>query len=264
MADKDSYSDIVPDFLSAGTIKGDKIVNPAGDELGKIENLMIDLQDGRVAYAVLSFGGFLGMGDKLFAIPWQAFSFRPYERAFLLDIPRDILEKAEGFDKDNWPITREELSRTYTYYGYQPYWRIESERIARTESSTSRENPDFLSADSIKGDKVVNRTGEDLGKIEELMIDLQDGRVAYAVLSFGGFLGIGNKLFGIPWHALSLRVHEHAFLLDIPKDMLKRAEGFDKHNWPITNREWLANLYKFYGYQPYWRTEVVENRPGNI
>jgi sporulation protein YlmC with PRC-barrel domain len=282
MADKDN-SDIIPDFLSAGTIKGDRIVNAAGDELGKIEEIMIDLQDGRVAYAVLSFGGFLGMGDKLFAVPWQAFSLRPYERAFLLDIPRDVLENADGFYKDHWPITREELSRTYTYYGYQPYWQAEiagqarkagtfkeipgergTERISRTESTTSRENPDFLSADSLKGDKVVNRAGEDLGKIEELMIDLDNGKVAYTVLSFGGFLGIGNKLFAFPWQALSLRVHEHAFLLDIPKDVLKQAEGFDKRNWPATNREWLANLYRFYGYQPYWRPEMVENRPGNI
>jgi sporulation protein YlmC with PRC-barrel domain len=282
MASRD-YQDFLPEFLSAGTIKGDRIVNATGDDLGKIEELMIDLQDGRVAYAVLSFGGFLGLGDKLFAITWQAFSLRPSEHAFLLDIPRDVLEKAEGFDKGNWPITREELSRSYTYYGYQPYWRIgatgqarptgtftgisgeiETEGAARTGSTASRKNPDFLSADTIKGDKVVNRAGEDLGKIEELMIDLQDGKVAYTVLSFGGFLGIGNKLFGIPWQALSLRVHEHAFLLDIPKDVLKRAEGFDKNNWPATNREWLANMYRFYGYQPYWRTEVVENRPGNI
>ena len=68
-----------------------------------------------------------------------------------------------------------------------------------------RDNPDFLSASTIKGDKVVNRAGEDLGKIEELMIDLQDGRVAYAVLSFGGFLGMGDKLFAIPWKAFTLR-----------------------------------------------------------
>ena len=133
MADKDN-PDIFPGFLSAGTIKGERIVNAAGDNLGKIEELMIDLQDGRVAYAVLSFGGFLGMGDKLFAIPWQAFSLRPYARAFLFDIPRDVLEKAEGFDKDNWPITREELSRTYTYYGYQLYWQAEVlKRFARRQ-----------------------------------------------------------------------------------------------------------------------------------
>ncbi|MCO5384336.1 MAG: PRC-barrel domain-containing protein [Methanosarcina barkeri] len=127
-----------------------------------------------------------------------------------------------------------------------------------------RYNPEFLSASTIKGDKVVNRAGEDLGKIEELMIDLQDGRIAYAVLSFGGFLGMGNKLFAIPWNALTLRVHEHAFLLDIPKETLEKAEGFDKDNWPTTNREWLATMYIFYGYQPYWQTERVEARPGNI
>jgi hypothetical protein len=98
-----------------------------------------------VAYAVLSFGGFLGMADKYFAIPWNAFKLRAHEHAFTLDIPRNVLEKAEGFDKDKCPTTREELSRTYTYYGYQPYWQTgmagetgmprgaESERVTRAE-----------------------------------------------------------------------------------------------------------------------------------
>jgi sporulation protein YlmC with PRC-barrel domain len=132
------------------------------------------------------------------------------------------------------------------------------------ETMAHRDNPEFLSASTIKGDKVINTAGEDLGKIEELMIDLRDGRVAYAVLSFGGFLGLGNKLFAIPWNALSLRVHEHAFVLDIPKETLEKAEGFDKDNWPVTSREWLSSMYSYYGYQPYWQTEVLENRPGNI
>jgi len=140
----------------------------------------------------------------------------------------------------------------------------ESERMARMGSKASRNNPDFLSASKIKGNKVVNIAGEDLGKIDELMIDLEDGRVAYVVLSFGGFLGLGNKLFAFPWQALELKIHDHAFLLNVPKETLKKAEGFDKDNWPITNREWLATMYNFYGYQPYWRIEIVENRPGNI
>ena len=120
----------------------------------------------------------------------------------------------------------------------------------------SRENPQFLSASTIKGDKVVNRAGEDLGKIEELMIDLEDGRVAYAVLSFGGFLGMGNKLFAIPWKALSLRPNEHSFLLNVDKEVLEKAEGFDKDNWPTTNREWLGSMYNYYGHKPYWQVEV--------
>ncbi len=269
-----------PDFLSAGTLKGDKVINRVGEDLGKIEELMIDLQSGRLAYAVLSFGGFLGMGDKLFAIPWQALTLRPrehtlvHEHAFVLDIPKETLERAEGFEKDRWPLAREELSRTYTYYGYQPYWQAgvaagvpgetESERMARMGTMTGRENPDFLSASTIKKDKVVNKAGEGLGKIEELMIDIQDGRVAYAVLSFGGFLGLGGKFFAIPWQALTLKPHDHVFLLDVPKNILEKAEGFDKDHWPVTNREWLATMYRYYGYQPYWQTERIENRPGNI
>ena len=212
------------------------------------------------------------MGDKLFAIPWQALSLRLHEHAFTLDIPRDVLEKAEGFDKDNWPVTREELSRTYTYYGYQPYWQTGvSGRTTQAGTSTgargviesqgpagpgSRENPDFLSADSIKSDKVVNRDGDNIGKIEELMIDLQDGRIAYAVISHGGFLGIGSKLFAIPWQSFSLRVHEHAFVLDIPKETLDKAKGIDKDNWPLTRDE-LSSTFTYYGYQPYWQTGAV-------
>lgn len=265
-----------PDFLSASTIKKDKVVNSEGEDLGKIEELMIDLQSGRIGYAVLSFGGFLGLSDKLFAIPWQALTLRLHEHAFLLEIPKETLEKAEGFEKDKWPLTREELSRTYTYYGYQPYWQaavvgqagmpeeVESERTARTGTLAGRDNPDFVSASTIKGDKVVNRAGEHLGKIEDLMIDLHDGSVAYAALSFGGFLGLGGKLFAIPWEALQLKLHDHAILLDVPKDVLEKAEGFDKDHWPVTNREWLATMYSYYGYQPYWQTKRIENRPGNL
>ncbi|WP_269849981.1 PRC-barrel domain-containing protein [Methanosarcina horonobensis] len=256
--------------MSASTLKGDKVVNRAGEDIGKIEELMIDLRDGRVGYAVLSFGGFLGMGDKLFAIPWKALQLRLHDHEFLLDVPKETLENAEGFDKDNWPLTtREELSRTYSYYGYQPYWQTEvtgqtgvpgetrTERAARMERTSSRENPDFLSAGTITGDKVVNRAGNDVGKIEELMIDLQDGKVAYAVVSHGGFLGIGNKLFAVPWQALQLRVHEHKFLLDVPKETLDKEEGFDKDNWPL-HRETLSRTYTNYGYQPYWEIVTAE------
>ncbi|HWR25020.1 MAG TPA: PRC-barrel domain-containing protein [Methanosarcina sp.] len=67
--------------------------------------------------------------------------------------------------------------------------------------------PEFLSASTIKGDKVVNTAGEDLGRIEELIVDLENNKIAYAVLSFGGFLGIADKLFAIPMQALKLSTH---------------------------------------------------------
>jgi sporulation protein YlmC with PRC-barrel domain len=121
----------------------------------------------------------------------------------------------------------------------------------------SRENSNFLSASALKGDKVVNRAGEDLGQVEDFMIDLENGRIAYAVLSFGGFLGMGNKLFAIPWQALKLELYEHAFILDVNKEILEKAEGFEKGKWPLTCEE-LSRVYTYYGYQPYWKKGVLE------
>src|SRR6266542_2627241 len=89
-----------------------------------------------------------------------------------------------------------------------------------------------LSAGTLTGDRVRNSAGEDLGKIEEIMIDIPTGRVAYAVLSFGGFLGMGNKLFAVPWEALTVDEVNHEFVMNADKQMLESAPGFDKDNWP--------------------------------
>src|SRR5665647_527868 len=77
-----------------------------------------------------------------------------------------------------------------------------SSEIQGVENMT---NPNFLSVSTLKGHNVVNKAKEDLGKIEDLMIDFKNDRIAYAVLSFGGFLGVGNKLFAVPWKAIEHR-----------------------------------------------------------
>jgi sporulation protein YlmC with PRC-barrel domain len=113
-----------------------------------------------------------------------------------------------------------------------------------------------LSATTIIGDQVKNTAGQDLGELKELMIDMQTGRVAYAVLSFGGFLGMGDKLFAIPWEALTLNPEQHTFTLNVSKEKLQNAPGFDRDHWPETAGEgdaWLQGIYDYYGYQPYWR-----------
>ncbi|MEX2260486.1 MAG: PRC-barrel domain-containing protein [Bryobacteraceae bacterium] len=113
--------------------------------------------------------------------------------------------------------------------------------------------PRILSATAIVGDKVVSTSDEDLGKIEELMIDLDRGSIAYAVLSFGGFLGIGDKLFAVPWSAFRLELEKGHFILDVDRAVLEKAPGFDKDNWPdMADRNWAAKLHRHYGSRPYW------------
>ncbi len=113
--------------------------------------------------------------------------------------------------------------------------------------------PNVLSSSSLCSDRVKNETGDDLGKIEDLMIDLHSGRIAYAVLSFGGFLKMGNKLFAIPWEALRLDTVKQEFVLHIDKSRLEQATGFDKDNWPnMADPTFGSTLYRQYGFKPYW------------
>lgn len=114
--------------------------------------------------------------------------------------------------------------------------------------------PDVMSATTMIGDRVRNMAGENLGKLEEIMIDMEQGRVAYAVLSFGGVLGMGNKLFAVPWDALSVDTDQHEMVLNVERETLENAPGFDKDNWPGTEggNQWLVDVYDYYGYEPYW------------
>jgi len=92
--------------------------------------------------------------------------------------------------------------------------------------------PQMMSALTVTGDSVKNSAGEDLGRIEDLVIDVQSGRVNYAVLSFGGFLGVAGKLFAVPWEALELDADSHAFILDIEKAALVDAPEAEPMYWP--------------------------------
>jgi hypothetical protein len=107
-------------------------------------------------------------------------------------------------------------------------------------------------------DNVVNPKGEDLGEIKDFMIDTENGRVVYAVLSFGGLWGLGDKLFAIPMDALRVDTNKERFVTDLRKEQLEDAPGFDKNNWPGTpDREFVTRVYTHYGYEPYYDREMA-------
>ncbi|MDP2397158.1 MAG: PRC-barrel domain-containing protein [Burkholderiales bacterium] len=110
--------------VKASSIIGTDVVNPNGDNLGDIKEVVIDPKTGKVAYAVVSFGGFLTMGEKLFAIPFSSFNYDQTENEYVLDISKERLEAAPGFDADDWPLmTDEKWNRdVYKYYERLPYW----------------------------------------------------------------------------------------------------------------------------------------------
>ena len=107
--------------LTASSIVGDSVENPQGEKLGTIDNLMINIKSATVEYAVIEFGAFLGIGGKLFAIPFTELKLNPKKRVFVLDRDREFLESLPGFDKQHWPDTND-----HYYNDVNMYWRISS------------------------------------------------------------------------------------------------------------------------------------------
>lgn len=108
--------------------------------------------------------------------------------------------------------------------------------------------PGLMGATTLVGDDVCNPHGEDVGEIKEIMLDMRSGEVAYAVLSFGGFLGMGEKLFAVPWRALKLDTENKRFVLNVDQDRLKNAPGFHKSNWPdMADQSWAREIHTYYG-----------------
>jgi sporulation protein YlmC with PRC-barrel domain len=111
----------------------------------------------------------------------------------------------------------------------------------------------MMTASRLCGNKVINHQNETLGQVDEIVIDLPSGRVAYAAMASGGFLGLGERLFAVPWTALRYDAGRECFLMDARKETFENAPGFDKDHWPTqAQSEWHDSVHRFYGAPLYW------------
>ncbi|HYD80471.1 MAG TPA: PRC-barrel domain-containing protein [Paucimonas sp.] len=133
---------VTPDLGRASKLIGTDVVDAQGRKIGDIQDIVLDRTRGQVAYAVVSFGGTLGVGSKYFAIPWQA--LRPdAEDKLVLNVDREKLRNAPGFDKDRWPDMASEQWNTETarYYNQRPYWEgMTAARRGQQSSGSSGES----------------------------------------------------------------------------------------------------------------------------
>lgn len=113
-----------PRLMTSSTLTGDAVVNAANEMLGTISDIMLDVESGRVAYAVMASGGFMGVGERLSAVPWSALRLDPQRRCFVLDADRNTLDKAPGFDRSRWPSEADAQWHrdVHRHYGSRPYW----------------------------------------------------------------------------------------------------------------------------------------------
>lgn len=218
---KDAHGAHAVRIIKATDVSGRDVRNAAGQDIGEIQELAIDVGRGRIAYAVVE----LTRGEnRLIAVPWS--SLRHHENHCQLDLASDRrVGDAPAIERTSWPdMTDGDFDRRISdFYRTRPYGQDMQVPPGRTFQ--------IMKASEIIGGDVRSTTNEDLGSIDDLALDLNSSRVAYTVVSFGGIFGFGDKLFAIPMESFT-RNADGKWVLALSKERLKDAPGFDKKNWP--------------------------------
>ena len=232
-------------LIASDRVEGTAVYDAHGKRIGKVERLVIDKASGCVAYAVLSFGGFLGIGADHYPIPWPMLDYDEKLGGYRVDITEEQLKNAPKIEQgESWEQANRDRDEEVHDYWEQP------------APVQERQTSSLITSDRVEGMPVYDARGKRIGKVERLMIDKLTGRIAYAILSFGGFLGIGEDHYPIPWSMLTYNEKPDGFQLDITEEQLKNAPKIEQgENWEQTNRARNQNVYDYWEVRYYWLVE---------
>lgn len=305
-SDRDLNRDVKSDWgekvapagtVRASTLIGTNVYNRQDKQLGEIKDIVLDRDGRKIGYVVLSYGGLLGMGDKLFAVPRDMIHRTGAQDRAYVELDEQTLKSAPGFDKSKWPTAAnaDYYRQLDDYYhrtgrsaepaGAKINEPMKSDTTVKEKDLTVKHDSTMKSdgtmehdvtvktdkteiparpaadqmgtvdgnlqwdrrASELIGSKVENSSGANLGKINDLVLDWNKGEVRYAVLSYGGLLGMGDKLFAVPIDSFHSQGDKRELILDVPQDQLKNAPGFDQNHWPnMADPQWSKSVDEHY------------------
>jgi sporulation protein YlmC with PRC-barrel domain len=226
--------------MRASKLLGAEVRNPEGEKLGAIKDLIVDVKGDRVNYAVLSFEGALGLGDKLFAYPIKAFQPTPGKDELVLNVDKDKMKNAPGFERNRWPdLGKDRYRKEVDRY-------FEANAVGATPPGER-----LMRVSELIGKKVQSRDGRNAGKIEDVVVNPANERIRYAVLAFDKAWSPDDKLVPVPFAAFRFPVRDgRGPVLDATREQLANARRIDDSAWPDINtrafrREMDAFLSRF-------------------
>jgi len=231
-------------------LKGREVVGSDNQKLGKLEDTVVDLQSGHILYAIIGSGGVLGAGEKKIAIAPQAFTgmsgnnlqFNGDKAKF-----NGSPEFTKDMDKTNELGKADFVNNVYQYSGQTAWWQGANAPASSGQFENVHKTSDLV------GKNIKNVADEDMGKVDNVMLNLPTGRVAYLILSPAASLGVGNNLYALPPNSFSMNKDGKSLTSDITKEKLAGAPHFDKNNWAqISDPAWAAQVYQYYGKQAYF------------
>jgi len=234
----------------ASKLIGTEVRNNAGQKIGKIDDFVVDLESGRVLYSVLSVGGFIGIGDRLVAVPTAA--LREQGSELRLDADKQKLTQAPPYSKDADRLAEMTspgfVGEMYRYFGQTTWWQTANMADAGKFGNVQR-------AGDLNHKDVKNVSNQKIADVQDVMIDVPAGRVAYVILDTEHALGLNEKLLAVPPNALTPGAEGKYLVTDLDRSKLAGAPAFDKDNWPnLSDPSYAAKVYAFFGKQPYFET----------
>ncbi|HLP78898.1 MAG TPA: PRC-barrel domain-containing protein [Candidatus Paceibacterota bacterium] len=236
----------------ASKVIGREVRSNSDQKIGKIDDLVVDLESGRILYAVVSAGGFIGVGDRLVAVPVSVFTEQ--NKQLRLDADKQKLTDAPQFvssgDKRDEMFSPAFAGSVNKYFGGNATW---------MEDSSGKIGGKFgnvHTANDLIGMDVRNVSNETIAKVENVMVDLSAGRVPYVVLSPDRSLNLSagrDALYAIPPNALTASGDGKTLNTGIDKQKLASAPHFNKNQWPdMANHSWATRVYEYFGKEPYF------------
>jgi len=291
-----SRADRLNDAAKASDLIGMTVKNYQNEKLGKVEDLAVDVESGRIVQVILSTGGFIGIGDTLMAVPPSALHRDVALKVLHLDADKEKLQGAPKFEMSKWAENSDckHLAEVYRLYGEEPAFTFiqkgdavpnASPNTLSTPRAGETLDKDRISiksqcmipvsrlsqvqkASKLMGTPVKNLQDEKLGKVENILVDLPSGRLVAVIVSSGGFLGIGDELSAIPPTALRFTTDRDTLQLDASKEMLSNAPHFKANQWPdLGQPSYAGGVYRAYGVQPYFATNLTaepDNTASNV
>ena len=210
-------------LMRASQLIGKNVENPQGENLGEIKDLVIDVNNERVFYAILEFGGFLGLGEKLFAYPVRSFNQTSADTdKLVLNVDKDKLKAAPGFARDSWPDWLTYGKQVDKYYG-------------KTVKLKPMANQKLVRASELIGKDVNDRMDKDMGEIDDMVVNMNSGRIHYAVLEFDQSWNLNDKLISLPLRAFNYVAGDQDLMLNIDRDSIDTKRAYQKDSWPDIN-----------------------------
>ena len=262
----------------ASDVIGMEVKNYQDERLGKVDDLLVDLEHGRVVEVVLSVGGTMGIGNTLVLAPPAILHYEDNTKILHLEADKDKLKNAPKFEASNWNTRSDtnQITELYRYYGQEPYYAMtlrtndiarspkDSDHPAITRMTPQATAPAYLErASKLIGASVKNLQNEKLGKVNNLMLGLSANRIVAVIVSSGGFLGMGDELSVVPPGAFRFEANRDALLLDVSKETLSAAPHFKSSQWANLNDPgYTAGVYHAYHQEPYFNTNQLADNSG--